>query len=99
MQSTVPSSSSSIQDLNVELVKIFDNVKLTLNSTHICTWNQQLCFSYLSVSNAEHIFYELNQYMHDVSKKLVRIFCVIFKNCITNKNDAANTLYKIYENL
>jgi len=34
MQSAVPSS-SSIQDLNVELVKIYDtnNVKLTLNGT------------------------------------------------------------------
>ena len=32
MQSTIPSSSSSsIQDLNVELVKIYDNIKLTLN--------------------------------------------------------------------
>ena len=37
-RSTVPSSSSSIQDLNVELVKIYDtnNMKLTLNG--ICLY-------------------------------------------------------------
>ena len=60
--SQVPSS--SIQDLNVELVKMYtNNVKLTLNST--CLYMKHLCFSYLSLSNVLNM-YELNQYTHDV---------------------------------
>ena len=58
MQSTI-SSSSPIQHLNVEFVKIYDvnNVKLTLN-----IFVHETVFSYLSLSNVEHVYYELNQY-------------------------------------
>ena len=38
---------------------------------------------------------ELNQYTHDVSKKFEYFVSFLRQNCITNKSDAANTLYKI----
>jgi len=69
MQSTVPLS-SSIQDLNMEFVKIYDtnNVKLTLNmfvhETNNCTYN----FSYLNLSNVLNTC-SISQYTHGVSKK------------------------------
>jgi len=45
----------------------------------------------------EHIFYELSQYTHDVSKTFEYFVLFLRQNCITNKNGAANTLYKIYD--
>jgi len=45
----------------------------------------------------KHVFYELGQYMNDASKKFVYFVSFLRQNCITNKNDAANTLYKIYD--
>jgi len=38
---------------------------------------------------------ELNQYTYDVSKKFEYFVSFLRQNCITNKSDAANTLYKI----
>jgi len=74
-----------------------NNVKLTLNGTYnICTWNQQnhgKAVLFLLEQCVEHIFYEMNQYTHDVSKKF-EYFVFLRQNCITNKSDA-NTMYKI----
>ena len=58
--------------------------------------NQQLCFSYLNLNNVECVFYELSQYTHDVNKKFEYFVSFLRQNCITNKSDAANILYKIY---
>jgi len=71
MQSTVPSSlSSPIQDLNVELVKIYmNNVKLTLNGTCLYTKPTTVLFLFELEQCVEHVFYELSQYTHHVSKK------------------------------
>ena len=56
MQSTVPSS-LPIQDLNVELVKIYDtnNIKLTLNDTYLNMKPTTALF--LFEQCVEHIFY------------------------------------------
>ena len=45
----------------------------------------------------EYVFYELSQYTHDVSKKFEYFVSFLKQNCITNKSDAANILYKIYD--
>jgi len=45
----------------------------------------------------ENVFYELNQYTHDVNKKFEYFVSFLRQNCIINKSDAANTLYKIYD--
>ena len=47
--------------------------------------------------NVEHVFYELSQYMQNVSKKFEYFVSFVRQNFITNKSDAANTLYKIYD--
>jgi len=65
---------------------------------HICTWNQQLCFSYLSLSNVLNM-YSMNWvsiYAH-ISEKFEYFVSFLRQNCIINKSDAANTLYKIYD--
>jgi len=98
MQSTVPSSSSSIsiQDLSVELVKIYD-MKLTLNGTCLYMKPTTVLFLFELEQCVEHVFYELNQYTHDVSKKFEYFVSFLKQNCITNKSDATNILYKIYD--
>jgi len=70
-QSTI-SSSSSNQDLNVELVKIYDmnNVKLTLNGTCLYTKPTTVLFLFELEQCVEHVFYELSQYTHDVRNSL-----------------------------
>jgi len=86
-----------IPDLNVELVKIFDmnNVNLTLYDA--CSYMEPtVLFLFQFDQCVEHIFYELDQYMHDVSKKFEYFVSFLRQNCITNKSDA-NTLYKIYD--
>jgi len=45
----------------------------------------------------EHVFYELNQYTHDVSKKFEYFVSFLRKLYYYNKSDAANILYKIYD--
>jgi len=42
------------------------------------------------------VFYELSQYTR-VSKKFEYFMSFLRQNCIINKNNAANTLYKIYD--
>jgi len=66
---------------------------------HVCTWAQQLCFSYLNLSNVLNVFYELSQYTHDVSKKFEYFVSFLRQNCIINKSNAASILYfcKIYD--
>ena len=67
-------------------------MKLTLN-----IFVHETVFSYLSLSNVEHVYYELNQYTHDVNKKFEYFVSFLIQNCIyINKSDAANTLYNIY---
>jgi len=97
MQLTVPSL-SRIQDLNVELVKIYNtnNLKLTLNRTYLYMKPTAVFLLFELEQCVEHVFYEMNQYMHDVSKKH-EYFVFLRQNCIINKSDAANTLYKIYK--
>ena len=102
IQSTVPSSSSSsssssisIQDL-CELVKIYD-MKLTLNVICLYMKPTTVLFLFELEQCVEHVFYELNQYTHDVSKKFEYFVSFLKQNCITNKSDAANILYKIYD--
>ena len=78
MQSTAPSSSSPIQDLNVEFVKVYDR-KNCHCMIHACTWCQQPYSSYLSSSNvSSNAHYKLSQCTHDVKEKF-KYFCIIFK--------------------
>ena len=100
MQSTVPSPLSSIQDLNVVLVKVYDtkNIKLLLHDT---------CF-YMKLTTVFFLF-ELEQCveqqicvlqtksMYSVNEKFKYFVSFLRQNCITNKRDAANTLHKIYD--
>jgi len=76
MQSTVPSS-SSIQDLNVELVKMYDtnNVKLTLNN--ICLYMKPtiVLFLFELEQYVEHVLCELSQYTHGVLVRNSNILC------------------------
>ena len=44
-----------------------------------------------------HVFHELNQYTYRVSTKFEYFVSFLRQNCIINKSDAANTLYKIYD--
>jgi len=87
MQSTVP---SLIQDLNVEL-KLYENVNLTLNGT--CLYMK---LTVLFLFEPEHMFYELSQYTHDVSKKFEYFMSFLRQNCIINKSEVANTLCVFY---
>jgi len=94
MQSTV--SSSPIQDLNVELVKIYNtnNVKL-INSMFV---HEIIVFFLFELEQCvKHVFYELNQYTHDVNKKFEYFVSFLEQNYITKKSDAVNTLHKIYD--
>jgi len=100
MQSRVPSS-SSIQDLNVKLVKIYDTnneymIKLTLNGTCLYMKPTTVFFLFELEQCVQHVFYELSQYTHDVSKKFEYFVSLLRQNYI-NKSDAGNTLYKIYD--
>ncbi|KYN43057.1 hypothetical protein ALC56_02496 [Trachymyrmex septentrionalis] len=99
MQSTVPSSSSSIQDLNVELVKVCDtkNVKLSLYDTCLYMKSITVLFLFKLEQCTEHVYYKLSQYTHGVSEKFKYFVSFLKQNCITNKRDAANTLHKIYD--
>jgi len=56
------------------------------NNCAFLIWDWEMCWTY--------ILWIMNQYMHS-SKKFENF--VSFLNYITNKSDAANTLYKIYD--
>ena len=64
IQSTDPLS-SPIQDLNVELFKMYDmnNVKLTLNFTCLYIKLTTVLFLFELEQCVEHVFYELSQYI------------------------------------
>jgi len=70
MQSTVSSSSSPIQDLNVKLVKVCDtkNVKLSLHNTYLYMKPTIVFFLFVVEQCVEHAYYKLSQCMHGVSK-------------------------------
>jgi len=72
-----------------------NNVNLTLYDA--CSYMEPtVLFLFQFDQCVEHIFYELDQYTHDVSKKFEYFVSFLRQNCITNKSDA-NTLYKIYD--
>ena len=100
MQPTVSSSSSSIQDLNVELVKVHDtkNVKLSLYDTCLYIKPITVLFLFKLEQCTEHVYCKLSQCTHGVSEKFKYFVSFLKQNCITSKRDAANTLHKIYEN-
>ena len=96
--------SSPIQDLNVELVKIYDtnNVKLTLNDIYLYMKSTTVLSLFIELEQCVETFYELRQCMHDVNKKFEYFVSFLRKNCINkincaNKSDVANILYKIYD--
>jgi len=72
----------------VEFVKIYDtnNVKLILNG--ICLYTKPTTVL---------ILFELEPYTYGISKKFEYFVSFLRQNCITNKSDAANTLYIIYD--
>jgi len=98
VQSTV-SSSLTIQDLIVELVKIGNenNVKILLHGT--CLHMKQKIIFFIELEHCvEHVYFELCQYTHGVSEKFKYFVPFLCQNCITNQcNAAANTLHKIYD--
>ena len=62
MQSTVPSLSSPIQDLNIELVKVCDtkNVKLSLHYTYLYIKPTIVLFLFVVEQCVEHAYYKLS---------------------------------------
>ena len=84
MQLTV--SSLPIQNLNVEFLKIYDmnNVKLTLNGICLYMNSTTVLFLFELEQYIEHVFYELSQYTHSVSKKFKYFVLFLRQNCITN---------------
>ena len=96
MQSTVPSL-SSIQDLNVELVKVYDtkNVKLSLYDTCLYIKPITVLFLFKLEQCTEHVYYKLSQCTHGVSEKFKYFVSFLKQNCITSKRDAANTLQNL----
>ena len=90
-------SLSSIQDLNVKLVKIYDtnNVKLTLNGTCLYMKPTTMFFLFELEQCVEHVFYELNQYTHGVNKKFEYFVSFLRQNCIV-VFVPESSLFKIY---
>ena len=80
----VPSSSSPIQDLKVKLVKIYDTNNVKLNG--ICYIKPTiLLFLFELEQCVEHVFYELSQYTHDVSKKFEYFVSFLKQNLLLIK--------------
>jgi len=67
------------------LLKIYDtnNVKLTLNGTCLFIKPTIVLFLFELEQCVEHVFDELSQYMHDVSKKFEYFVSFLRQNCIT----------------
>ena len=77
-----------------------NNMKLTLNGTCLYMKSTTVLFLFELEQCIEHVFYELSQwteYTHDVSKKFEYFVSFLRQNCITNKSNTANILYKIYD--
>ncbi|KYN18250.1 hypothetical protein ALC57_09443 [Trachymyrmex cornetzi] len=93
-----PSSSLLIQDPNVEQVKIGNknNIKLALYGTCLYMKPITMLFLFDLEQCVEHVFYELSQYTHGVSEKFKYFASFLRENCITNKRDDANILYRIH---
>ncbi|KYQ49776.1 hypothetical protein ALC60_11152 [Trachymyrmex zeteki] len=98
VQSTV-SSSLTIQDLIVELVKIGNeyNVKISLNGTCLYMKPKTMLFMFELEHCVEHVYFELCQYTHGISEKFKYFITFLRQNCINNQCDAANILHKIYD--
>jgi len=69
-----------------EFLKIYDmnNVKLTLNGTCLYMNPTTVLFLFELEQYIEHVFYELSQYTHSVSKKFEYFVLFLRQNCITN---------------
>ena len=71
-------------------------IKLTLNGTCLYMKPTTVFFLFELEQCVQHVFYELSQYTHDVSKKFEYFVSLLRQNYI-NKSGAGNTLYKIYD--
>ena len=60
----------------------YENVNLTL---YVCTWNQTVLFLFELEQCVEHVFYELSQYTHDVSKKFEYFVSFLKQNLLLIK--------------
>jgi len=81
MQSTVPSSSSPIQDLIVKLIKVCDtkNVKLSLHDTCLYMKLITLLFLFELEQCVEYVYYKRST--HGVSEKF-KLFYINFKKIV-----------------
>ncbi|XP_039303319.1 uncharacterized protein LOC120357265 [Solenopsis invicta] len=98
-QSTSPSSTLSIQDLIVQLIKLRNEniVKLTLRDTCMYLKPKTVLFLFELEQCVEHIYYSLYQYTYTVSEKYKHFVTLLRQNYVNNKCDAAKLLREKYD--